>query len=256
MKGMYYWSCGSIPERGTKHGIKAVRRWLNNDRKGTKYCLKLDITKFYDSIPHDRLMRYFERKIKDKKALWLIELLVKTTDTGVPIGNYTSQWWANCYRESLDHYIKEKLGVKYYVNNIDDLVLFSGNKKKLHAALKKMKAFLWTELSLTVKGNWQVFPVRARGVDFLGFVFFHTHTTMRGRNFLALTRQCGRVKRKQARGEPIPYKMAAGLLSRAGQMLHCDSQHTRMKYYHGISEKQLKEVIRRESKRQLQAQAA
>jgi hypothetical protein len=256
MRGMYYWCCGSVPDRGTKHGHKILRRWLDKDRRGTKYCLKLDVKRFYESIPHDKLMLFFSRKIKDKKALWIIGLIIKTNDKGVPIGNYTSQWFANCYLELLDHYIKEQLGIKYYIRYIDDFVLLGANKKKLHRALKLIVAFLETELGLTIKENWQVFPVKARGIDFLGYVFFHTHTVMRGRNFISLTRQCNRVKRKQERGEPIPYKMAAGLLSRAGQMKHCDSQYIKEKYYHGINERELKEVIRRETKRQLQARAA
>jgi len=254
MRGMYYWSCGSIPKRGCIHGHKAVRRWLTTDRKNTKYALKLDIKRFYDSIPHDKFMSLLRRKIKDERVLRLIQKIIDTTERGVPIGNFTSQWFANFYLETLDHYIKEKLGAKYYVRYIDDLVVFGRNKKKLHALRKKLFAYAKDELALEVKGNWQVFPVRARGVDFLGYVYFHTHIRQRDRNYLSFTRQCRRVKKKQNNGENIPYRMAAGLISRAGMIKHCNGQWTKRRYYDPIKEKNLKEVIRYESKRQLRAE--
>jgi hypothetical protein len=193
-------------------------------------------------------------KIKDERALWLIEKVARTVDVGVPIGNYTSQWFANLYLEKLDHYIKERLGVKYYVRYIDDLVLFGRNKKELHKIRVHLFEYIRREFGLEIKANWQLFPIKSRGLDFIGYVFFHTHTTMRGRNFLAFVRQCRRVKKKVDAGRRIPYKMAAGLLSRAGQLRHCNSYNIRCKYYKQINEKQLKEVVRFESKRRLQAE--
>ena len=98
MRGMYEWCCGSIPGRGIKCGYRAVRRWLDCDWKNTKYCLKLDIHHFYQSIPHDKLMRAFQHKIKDRKMLGLIKTIVDSFADGLPIGNYTSQWFANFYK--------------------------------------------------------------------------------------------------------------------------------------------------------------
>jgi hypothetical protein len=139
--------------------------------------------------------------------------------------------------------------VTYYVRYIDDLVLFGRNKKELHKIRKKLFDFINGELGLAVKDNWQLFPVKARGVDFVGYVFFHTHTTMRGRNFLSFTRQCRKVKKRIDTGKGIPYKTASGLLSRAGQLRHCNSHNIRRKYYAPINEKLLKEVVRLESKK-------
>jgi hypothetical protein len=122
MRGMDYYNCGSIPGRGIKHGFNAVRRWLRDDKKHTKYTLKMDIRKYYDSVPHDKLMEVIRHKIKDERMVSLIQRIVDSTETGIPIGNYTSQWFANIYLESLDHYIKKKLSVKYYARYIDDMV--------------------------------------------------------------------------------------------------------------------------------------
>lgn len=131
MKGMYKYNCGSVPNRGTSYGQKVVRKWMDTDRKHTKYCLKMDVSKFYPSIDNDILKQMFRRKIKDRDCLWLIDSIVDSNQ-GQPIGYYTSQWFANFFLEGLDHYIKEELGVKYYVRYVDDLVLFGNNKKTLH----------------------------------------------------------------------------------------------------------------------------
>jgi len=255
MRGMYHWNCGSILGRGIKHGHKAVKRWTTNDRKNTKYTLKMDVKKYYDSVPHDKLMAIIRRKIKDPRMLSLIQQIVDTTETGIPIGNYTSQWFANLYLESLDHFIKETLGVKYYVRYIDDLVLFGANKKVLHRARKEIEKFLAVELGLKLKETWQVFKTQSRGVDFLGYVFFHTHIKLRARNFLALVRSCNAVRKKIAAKITVPYKMAAGLLSRIGQFKYFNSYKIRIKYLVGIKINLLKEAVRNESKRQLCAAA-
>jgi len=255
MRGMYHWNCGSIPGRGIKHGYTAVTRWLRDDKKNTKYTLKMDVKKYYDSVPHDKLMAVIRHKIKDERMISLIQKIIESTEAGIPIGNYTSQWFANIFLESLDHYIKEKLKVKYYVRYIDDMVLFGCNKKELHKARKAIAAFLEAELGLKLKENWQVFKTDSRGVDFLGFVFRRTHIRLRARNFLSLVRQANKVKKKIVGKVAIPYKMAAGLLSRMGQLCHIPSQKIKERYLKGIKINLLKEVIRYESKRLLQPAA-
>lgn len=106
MQGMYKYSCGSVPGRGTALGQKTLRKWLDKDRKGTRYCLKMDIQKFYPSVDNETLKRMFRRKIKDRDCLWLIDQIVDSAD-GLPIGNFTSQWFSNFYLEGLDHFIKQ-----------------------------------------------------------------------------------------------------------------------------------------------------
>lgn len=194
MKGMYEYNCGSVPKRGTTYGQKTIRRWIDADRKHTKYCLQMDISKFYPSIDNETLKKMFRRKIKDKDCLWLIDLIINSNQ-GQPIGYYTSQWFANFYLEGLDHYIKEVLGVKYYVRYIDDLVMFGSNKKKLHKARKKITDYL-SEIKLDVKDNWQVFPVGKRDVDFLGVRFYRDRTTLRRRNALRIRRRLKKISKK------------------------------------------------------------
>lgn len=128
-KGMYEFCCGSIPGRGIHYGKRYIERWLRRDRKNTKYCLKLDIKKYYPHINTSVLKSKFRTKIKDANALWLFDTIIDSHEAGLPIGNYTSQWWANFYLEGLDHFIKERLHIKYYMRYMDDMVLFGANKK-------------------------------------------------------------------------------------------------------------------------------
>ena len=193
-KGMYEYNCGSIPGRGTTYAQKAVRKWLDKDAKHTKYCLKMDISKYYPSINNDILKSMFRRKIKDADTLWLIDVVIDQ-NIGQPIGFYTSQWFANFYLEGLDHYIKETLGVKYYVRYIDDLVLFGNNKKKLHKERKLITEYVGN-LKLSIKGNWQVFRVDKRPIDFLGVKFYRDHTTLRRRNALRIRRRVKKIRHK------------------------------------------------------------
>lgn len=173
MRGMYRWSCASIPGRGNKCAGDYVRRALNADPKGTKYCLKMDIKKYYPSIPTKRLIWALARKIKDKRFLKLVyEIITANPEGGLSIGYYINQWLANYYLEGLDHHILTLKGVKYYVRNMDDMVLMGPNKKQLHRARQEVEAYLNHRLGLRMKENWQVFPVKARGIDFVGYRYF------------------------------------------------------------------------------------
>ncbi len=194
MRGMYAYSCGSVPKRGTSLGQKMIRQWMDKDKKNTKYCLKMDIKKFYPSINNEVLKRAFRKKIKDKHCLWLIDTIIDAEE-GLPIGYYTSQWFANFILEPLDHFIKENMGVKYYVRYVDDLVLLGPNKKKLRVIRKEVEKFL-NSLGLILKGNWQVFHLDKRDIDFLGFRFFRNKTILRKRNALRIRRRIKKISKK------------------------------------------------------------
>lgn len=217
MKGMYYYNCGSIPNRGAARGRKSIVKWLRNDVRHTKYCLKLDISKFYPSIKNDLLKEKFRRIIKDKDCLYLIEKVIDSAD-GLPIGNYTSQWFANFFLQDIDHFIKEKLDIKYYVRYIDDFVLLDSNKRKLHKARIEISEHLNNE-GLNLKSNWQVFRVDCRPIDFLGFKFYRDKTVLRKRNALRIRR---RIKRIYNKGK-LTVKDARCIISYYGWIKYTDS---------------------------------
>lgn len=203
MRGMYQYCCGSVPGRGTGYGQKTLRKWLDVDRKGTKYCLKMDISKFYPSISNERLKQKFRTKIKDSDCLWLIDAIIDSSD-GLPIGNYTSQWFSNFYLETLDHWIKEYMDVRYYIRYVDDLVILGANKKHLHKVREIIADYLEI-MELQMKPNWQVFRFdymdkngkqHGRDIDFLGFRFFRDKTILRKKNALRIKRRASKIKKK------------------------------------------------------------
>lgn len=164
-----------------KKGIHAAANGIKNalrDVQGTKYCLKLDITKFYPSVDHSILKQLLRRKFKDRDLLWLLDEIIDSSE-GLPIGNYLSQYFANFYLSYFDHWIKEVKGVKYYFRYADDLVILSHDKNTLHALLGDIQSYLLNNLNLRVKKNYAVFPVEERGIDFVGYVFRHGYTRLR-----------------------------------------------------------------------------
>jgi len=160
-------------------GVK-LKKHLRDDVPGTRYCLKMDIKKFYPTIDHDILKQVLARKIKDQDLLWLLGEVIDSAD-GVPIGNYLSQYFANLYLAYFDHWIKEEKGKKYYYRYADDMVVLSDNKAALHQLFREIQEFMVNNLKIRIKDNYQVFPVEDRGIDFLGYRYWHTHTLLRKR---------------------------------------------------------------------------
>lgn len=169
------YSC--IKGRGIHAALRAVKAALK-DVESTKYCLKFDIRKFYPSVDHDVLKMLLRKKIKDKELLWLLDEIIDSAP-GLPIGNYLSQYLANFYMAYFDHWLKEVKMVKYYFRYADDVVILSNDKVQLHQLFADCNVYLRENLKLNIKDNYQVFPVGSRGIDFVGYKCFHTHTLLR-----------------------------------------------------------------------------
>lgn len=168
----------SIKGRGIHFALKRLRNDLRKNHNTTKYCLKVDIKKFYPSIDNDILKKIVRKKIKDQDLLWLLDEIIDS-EKGVPIGNYLSQYFANLYLAYFDHDVKEIFGVKHYYRYCDDIVILHESKKFLHGLLIQINNYLNEYLNLQLKRNYQVFPVEKRGIDFLGYVIYPTHTLIR-----------------------------------------------------------------------------
>jgi len=210
------YSC--IKGKGIHAAARGVQRALR-DRPGTQYCLKLDITKFYPSIDHEILKGILRRKFKDPDFLWLIDEIIDSA-AGLPIGNYLSQYLANFYLTYFDHWLKEIQKVKYYFRYADDLVLLSGSKSDLHSLLSDIRNYLQEKLKLTVKDNYQVFPVQARGIDFVGYVSRHDYTLLRKS-----------IKKNFARAAAAG-KDRSSLAAYKGWSMHCNARHLEKKLLH------------------------
>lgn len=202
------YSC--IKGRGIHAAARSVRKALK-DVKGTQYCLKLDIRKFYPSIDHHILKTLLRRKIKDNDLLWLLDGIIDSAP-GVPIGNYLSQYFANFYLTYFDHWLKEEKQLRYYYRYADDIVILAGEKAMLHQTLSDIRGYLDT-LKLSIKSNYQVYPVAARGIDFVGYRFYHTHVLLRKSIKQRFARAIARGASQQT------------LAAYKGWTKHCDSKN-------------------------------
>lgn len=137
------------------------------------------------------------RKIKDPAVLLLLDGIIDSAP-GVPIGNYISQYFANLYLSELDHRIKEVAGVRYYYRYADDIVVLAGDKATLHGVRVFINDYLNTERNLSMKSNYQIFPVESRGIDFVGYVTYHTHSLARKRNKQGLCREVAKLRKRES----------------------------------------------------------
>jgi retron-type reverse transcriptase len=166
----------------SKNGSKISRAMNANMIQG--YVLKADIKHFFNSVNQSKLLGILQRKIKDKKMLRLINVILKNYDdkkTGMPLGNMTSQFFANVYLNDLDYFIKKRLKMKYYVRYVDDFVVLHENKKILEECKKNIQKYL-VNLRLELHpGKSKIYPLY-KGINLLGFKVFYYYKRLRKRN--------------------------------------------------------------------------
>lgn len=194
MRGMYKYCCGSVPGRGGMAAKRAVDKILKNDTK-VRYILKMDVRKFFPSVNHEKLIEMLERKIKDRRVINLLRQIIEHGESGLPIGYYTSQWLSNFYLEPFDHFVTEELRARHYIRYVDDIVIFETNKRKLRKIKERITDYL-SELSLTVKDNWQIWKIDSRPLDFVGYLFRRRYTLARRKIFHRLMRTVRKVERE------------------------------------------------------------
>lgn len=205
------YSC--IKGRGIYKCLMDLKRDLKQE---TEFALKLDIKKFYPSIDHEILKGLLRRKFKDKDLLWLLDQVIDSCE-GVPLGNYTSQWFANFYLNGFDHWLKQEKKIKYYYRYCDDIVILGNDKNKLHELRKDIQDYLQT-LNLELS-NYQVFPVDSRGINYLGYVSYHTHIRLRKSIKLRLKRMLKRNPNEKSKA------------SYNGWLVHADCINLKNKLY-------------------------
>ena len=176
----YYYSYACRKDKGTHRASLKVQEWLYIAEKNDKnlYCLKCDIKKFFNSVDLKILVKIIEKRIKDKKVIWLIKQILGKAQKGMPIGSLTSQLFANVYLNELDNFVKHKLKIKNYMRYMDDFIIFSEDKKELHLILSKIEDFLKVNLDLELNNKTRIHPVKT-GVEFVGYVHFFNKIRIR-----------------------------------------------------------------------------
>lgn len=222
----------AIPKRGTHLALSRLRKEWRKNPEECRYCLKLDMQKYYQSIPHEKLKETYRRLFKDKDLLALIDEIIDSTagDIGIPIGNYLSQYSGNLYLSKLDHWLKEEKHIKHYFRYMDDIVILHGSKEFLHSLYQEINAFALDELGLTIKPNYQVFPSDVRGIDFLGFRIFKDYVLLRKSVAKNLKHKMLAINKKLARGGNINYNDYCSFNSYKGWLKYCDSYRLYLKY--------------------------
>jgi retron-type reverse transcriptase len=198
-----YFIYDSYANRKNKGTLKAIDRFDYFKRKVSKnntikcYILKADIKKYFDNVDHEILIKILKRNIKDEKLIWLTKQIMKnfktkTNGKGIPLGNYTSQFFANVYLNDLDYFVKHKLKVKYYIRYVDDFVILHKNKKSLEKYKNKIDLFL-KNLKLELhpdKSN--INPLR-NGIIFLGYRIFGKYKLLRKTNLRKFKRNFNKI---------------------------------------------------------------
>lgn len=230
---------------------------LLSDEENTRYCYKIDLHHYYQSINHEVLKQKFRKVFKDPELLWLLDEIVDSINTateedlielslsgeievdpntGIPIGNYMSQYSGNFYLSSFDHWVKEELHVKHYYRYMDDVVIFSSSKEELHEIHKKVTAYLRDYLHLNIKGNYQIFPTKVRGVDFVGYRFFGEYTLLRKSTAINFKRKMRACRKKMENNIPPTYSEWCSFNSYKGWLGNCDSYRLSKKYIEPLIE--------------------
>ncbi len=194
----------SFANQTGKGSLKALERFDYFKRKVSKnntrnyHILKADIKHYFDEVNHNILLDIIKRKVKDKKVIWLIKKILDNYTSqsgggvqkkGMPLGNLTSQFFANIYLNELDQFVKHELKAKYYIRYVDDFVILSENKGQLQKYKEKIDYFLKEKLDLQLHPNKSKIIEHKRGVNFLGFRVFYHHRLLRKTNVKKMRRK-------------------------------------------------------------------
>jgi len=172
--------------KGIHKGVLRLDTFIR--KASSNYCLpvfvlKCDIEKFFDNISYEILFKLIKRKILDKNTLWLINLIIKSFEKqpnkGLPLGNVTSQLFANVYLNELDQFMKHKLKTKYYLRYCDDFIILGKDRNYLEQLIKEIGYFLRNNLELNLHPNKIEIKKINQGIDFLGYITFSHHKVLR-----------------------------------------------------------------------------
>jgi hypothetical protein len=250
-------------EKGTHKAIEDLKKYVrkvNNDKDNPAYYLQLDIQSFFVSLKKDILFELIKKKVKNPEVLWLAETIIfhnpidnyykksqkslfdaipphkslfkVTPRQGLPIGNLTSQFFANIYLNELDQFIKHKLKIKYYMRYVDDFVILSKDKEQLKIWRDEISEFLWEKLRLELHPKKQILQKVGNGINFVGFIVKPDYTLARRRvvrnmkeKLKIANENIGNIKEKEIG------KMLAVINSYYGQFKHSKSFGLRQKLW-------------------------
>ncbi len=214
-KGFIYDSCANRKGKGNLFALKRFEQFIrkvsgngkikglfnSNQIKG--YCLKADIKHYFEEVDHQILIEIIKRKIIDEKVIWLINRILENmpigrrTNVGMPLGNLTSQFFANVYLNELDYFVKHELKARYYIRYVDDFVILNSSKMELKIWKQKIDKFLRDKLKLELHSQKSKIISLSRGIDFVGFRNYWYFRLLRKRNIKKMLAKVDRYKRME-----------------------------------------------------------
>jgi len=223
-------SYSSRIKKGTHKASKKLFVVLKKESKNWSlpvFALKCDIRKFFDSIDHHILFELMKKKVFDIDALWLVNEILKSFEKhpniGLPLGNVTSQLFANIYLNELDQFIKHKLKVKYYLRYADDFILISKNENLLMVYKKGIENFLKQNLKLELHPDKVFIKKLKSGVDFVGYVVLRNAVVLRTKTKKRIFKKLIKAKKELIIGKIDKDKFDEILNSYLGVLKHCKS---------------------------------
>lgn len=193
------------------------------------------IKKYFYNIDKNILYKIMNSFVSDKKILWLTKIFIydDEIDKGIPIGNYTSQYFANIYLSILDRYVKEVLKVKYYVRYMDDMVILLSTKEKCRIVMEKIKMFLNKELKLELNNKSRYYPSKM-GVNFCGYRIYDGYRLIRNSSKRKIKKRIKKWKKDKNMGCLDRKKMMISFNSWSSHIRHANSYHIYQKIYREI----------------------
>lgn len=238
-----------VEGRGVQRAVNRIKYWMRliEHRQEKPYYLKLDISKYFYRIDHEVLLNIFKRKFADEQLILLLGTIINSEsvafglpagynpgearmvyDRGMPIGNLTSQMFANVYLNELDQYIKRSVHAHFYIRYMDDIAILSDSKLQLHEYKKIIEKFLEEELKLQLNQKTAIRPTTL-GLDFCGYKIWSTHIKLRKSTTLKMKKRLKSMRVMYENGEVELEKAQETVTSYFGLMKHCDSYRLRKK---------------------------
>jgi retron-type reverse transcriptase len=222
-------------DKGTHKGINILNKTLrqvSSNSFDSCFALKCDVKKFFDTVDHTILSNIIKEKIKDDKTTWLIEEIVEgfastfsisTRRKGLPIGNLTSQLFANIYLNEFDQFIKQTLRIKYYIRYTDDFVVVSKDKAYLEKLIVPIRTFLSDELALKLHPKKVTIRKFHQGIDFLGYIVLPHHKLLRTKTRQRIFRKLKKRVNEYKTGLINKQTLKQSLQSYLGVLSHADA---------------------------------
>lgn len=228
-------SYAGIEGRGMHKASKDVQKAMRSAKSKWKnyYILKMDVTKYFQNIDKRILWEILKRKMKDKKLLWLTREILLSTEgmVGLPLGNYTSQMFANIYLNELDQYVKHKLKCKYYYRYMDDMVIMCKNKEIAKDILNNITKFLKENLKLTLNSKTRIFK-DIQGVNFCGYKINEKRLKIRHTSKCRMKRKLKRYTRQLKEGKITLPEIQRSIAGWLGYVKHADSYNLRKSMFY------------------------